>query len=248
MTTLQQIKNASSDPRLQAFIGKKAIISLHQFYNGDPVKRDQDYGEMVGFEDGMVVCQTEEGRKRLPIQYEALVPAPRGKYTLKSTGEEIINPDFLISWRLDLADDLDESDWKANTAPHFASIVGKEWDFDYAYDEEYIREMIKLRGEDFIGKKIIIGVKKQVSLEDGTNKLEEQSQIYGEVMRVSFSEGVVIKLKDGSEFKLPPDVTMLQAARPAEYTLQSTQEVITNPDLITMWILTTAGEDSENPE
>jgi hypothetical protein len=194
-----------------------------------------------------VVCQTEEGRKRLPIQYEALVLAPRGKYTFKSSGEEIINPDFLISWRLDLADDLDESEWKANTAPHFASIVGKEWDFDYAYDEEYIREMIKERGEDFIGKKIIITVNKQVSLEDGTSKLEEQPLVYGEVMCVSFSEGVVIKLKDGSEVKLPPDISMLQTAPPGEYTLQSTQEVIINPDLMTTWISTT-GEDPEDPE
>lgn len=60
MSTLQQLKDASNDPRLQAFLGKKAIVGLYQFYNGDPIERSQSFGEIMGFEDGMMIHQTKE--------------------------------------------------------------------------------------------------------------------------------------------------------------------------------------------
>jgi len=238
MTTLQQLKDGINDPRLLAFIGKKAIVGLYQFYEGEPIKRSQDFGEIIGFEDGLMILQTRENRKAFPVQYKAFVPAPRGKYVLKATEEEIVNPDFLVSWRLDLADNLEDSQWEASTAPHFASIVGKEWDFEYSYDKEYLRELINSRGEDFIGKMIMVGLREYESLDDEARTLVKQSQIYGEVIRVSLSEGIIIKLKDGSEYKLPPDISMLQSAPSGEYTLQSTGEVIIDPDLMTMWTST----------
>ncbi len=239
MTTLTEFKNESNDPRLQTFIGKKVIVGLFQFYNGEPDVRSQDFGEIIGFEDGMMVLQTKGRKIYFPIQYEALVLAPRGRYTLDATGEEIVNPDFLVSWRLDLVDEIEESQWRSNMAPHFASIVGQEWKFEYSYDKEYIEELIVSRGESFIGKTVLVGLREYKLQDDGVRKLVEQSQIYGKVVRVSLSEGVVIKLKDGSEHKLPPDISMLQSPPPGEYTLQSTGEVITNPDLMTMWTLNT---------
>jgi hypothetical protein len=239
MATLQQLKDGINDPRLLAFIGKKAIVGLYQYWEGEPVERSQDFGEITGFENGLMILQTPENRKAFPFQYKALVPAPRGKYVLKATGEEIINPDFLVSWRLDLADNLEESQWEANTAPHFASIVGKEWDFEYSYDREYLRELINSRGKDLIGKTVIVGLRKYESLYDGAKTLMEQFQMCGEVLRMDLSEGIVIRLKEGSEYKLPPDISMLQSAPPGEYTLRSTGEVVTDPDLLTMWTATT---------
>ena len=68
-------------------------------------------------------------------------------------------------------------------------------------------------------------------------KLVKQSQIFGEIYCVNPSEGVVVKVKEGSEHKLPPDLSLLQSPPPDEYTLQSTGEIIVNPDLMTMWTL-----------
>ncbi|MGD2040606.1 MAG: hypothetical protein PVH11_07250 [Anaerolineae bacterium] len=238
MPTLQQIKDQLDVSRLTAFIGKKAIVGLYQFYEGEPYRRSQDFGEIAGFEDGLMMLQTLVEKGRFPIQYKALVPAPRGTYVLEATKEKVVNPDFLVSWRLDLTDNLEDSQWEANTAPHFDSIVGKEWDFEYSYDQEYLKELMDSRGEDLVGKTILAGVREYELLDDGTRTLVKQSQMYGESIRVSLAEGIVIKLKDGSEHKLPPDISMVQYAPPGEYTLHSTGEVIVNPDLMTSWSLT----------
>ena len=238
MATLQQLKNDINDPRLKAFIGKNAIVGLYQFYEGEPVKRNQDFGVINGFDDGMMELQSGEKMFFFPIRYDALVSAPRGRYILDATGEEVIDLDFLVSWRLDLEDDLEESQWTANTAPHFASIVGKEWDFEYSYDRKYIEELVDSRGNELVGKTIMVGIRKFESGNSEAIKLIEQYQKVGEVTRVNLSEGVVIKLNDDSEMRLPPDISMIQSAPLGEYTLQSSGEVICNPDLMTMYTTT----------
>lgn len=238
MATLKQLRDGINDARLTGFIGGTAIVGLYQFYKGEPIERSQDFGELTGFKDGVMVLQTQYDRKFFPIQYEALVPAPRGKYRLKTTDGVIVNPDYLVSWRLDLDDNLEDSQWEANTAPHFESIVGKEWDFTYSYDKEYLRRLIISRGKDFISKTIIVALDEYSSKKDGSKKFITKSQIYGEVIRISFSEGVVIKLKDDSEYKLPPDISMVQFAPPGEYELSSTGEIIVNPDLVTRYTKT----------
>ena len=235
MSTLQQLKSVGNDSRLHEFIGKKALISLSQFYNGDPVTRNQDFGEIIGFEDGMLLLEKPEGRKIYPVIYEAVILAPRGIYILDSTGEKIHNPDFLVSWRLDLGDNLEESQWISNSAPHFASIVGKEWSFVYSYDEAYQRKLIETRAGDFIGKKIIIGISEHKTLEVGQDELKSQTQLYGEIVRINFSEGIIVKCKDGVEISLPPDISLLQTPPAGEYILESNEELITNPELMTIW-------------
>lgn len=237
MATLEQLKNASNDPRLQACIGKQAIVGLYQFYRDEPVRRDQDFGEIIGIEDGFMALLVQGAKTYCPIQYDALMIAPQGQYTLQATGQVVTNPDFLVSWRLDLADELEQSQWTINSAPHFASIVGKEWDFEYTYDPAYLKQLIESRGRDFIGKTIIIGLSEYETSDSRERKLVKQSQLYGEIIRVNPSDGVIVKLKDGSEYRLPPDISMLQAAPPDTYTLQSTGEMIDNPDLMTLWTL-----------
>ncbi len=238
MATLQQLRDSADDPRLQTFIGKQVLVGLWQFYEGELVEQSQDLGYVAAITDGYLVLQTPAGKRYFPVQYEALRPAPRGKYVLKTTGEEVVNPDFLLSWRLNLADKLEESDWRANLAPHFASIVGEEWDYEGVIDWAYLKTLIAARAEEFIGKTVIIGLRKYQEQEDGSRQRTEQLQLYGQIIRVNLSEGVVIGLKDGSEYKLPPDISMFQPAPPGEYTFTSTGEVIVNPDLMTMWTAT----------
>jgi hypothetical protein len=235
MFTMQQLKEACNDSCFQEFIGKKALICLSQFYNGEPVTRSQDFGEIVGFEDGMLILEKLEGRKFYPATYEAVILAPRGTYILDSTGEEIHNPDFLISWRLNLADNLQESQWISNSAPHFSSIVGKEWNFVYEFDEPFQRKLIETRAGDFIGKKIVVGISEHNNLNSEMDELNRKRQFYGEIIRINFSEGIIVKCKDGAEFSLPPDISLLQKPPAGEYTLESTKEVIANPELMTIW-------------
>jgi hypothetical protein len=238
MPKLTELKEASNDPRLQKLVGKNCIVGIHQFYKDDLVRHSQDFGQFACIEDGMMILQTESGKSRFPIQYEAFIPAPRGQYVLKSNGSTISNPDFLVSWRLDLDDNLELSQWTINTAPLFASIVGEEFDFEYVYDKRFIKEIIKSRSGDYIDKTVIAGITEFVTDENGTRKIAKKYQIFGDIVRVSISEGIVLKLKNqkiGEEFILPPDLTMLQPAPPGNYKFRSSKENIINPDYMTIW-------------
>ncbi|HEV2489437.1 MAG TPA: hypothetical protein VGT03_06495 [Candidatus Acidoferrales bacterium] len=57
-------------------------------------------------------------------------------------------------------------------------------------------------------------------------------------MRASKEKGITIKLNDGSEFTLPPDLRVLEPAPPGEYRLRSTGEVIVDPDYLCSYTVT----------
>src|SRR4051794_6079149 len=81
-----------------------------------------------------------------------------------------------------------------------------------------------------VGKTIIVGI---TYLEhDGS--LVEQVQKHGVIERID-SKGIAIRFPDGELFSLPPDVGSLQVAPPGEYRFRATDEVVTNPDLMTTW-------------
>jgi len=234
MTKLRQFSEAGSDIPSGSFIGKKIIACISQFYEGEPHVRSQNFGEIIGIKNGRIEYLSKEKNSFIPIIQSAFVFAPRGNYVLRETGESIVNPDYIVSWRLDLEDNLEESEWTANTAPHFNSIVGEEWDFNYSYDEEYLKSLMDTFAANYIDKTILVGLRDYSHDKNGNEKLFKQSQLHGFVIRASFSEGVVVRLRDNSEFFLPPDLSLLQRASPGDYTLESTGEVIINPDLITM--------------
>jgi hypothetical protein len=83
----------------------------------------------------------------------------------------------------------------------------------------------------FIGKRIIVGV----THEDHMHRLVGREQYHGRIVRASTSEGIVIQTPSGEERRLPPDLRAMFGARPGEYTLHSSGEVVVNPDLQTSW-------------
>lgn len=86
-----------------------------------------------------------------------------------------------------------------------------------------------------LNKTLLIGLTYLADKEE----LIEQKQYYGTIVRINEQEGIVIKLAtSGQEFKLPPDFRSIQEAKPGEYKLRSTGEVILNPDYLTTWTIT----------
>lgn len=91
-----------------------------------------------------------------------------------------------------------------------------------------------------IDKVLLIGI----TLLDENEELIEQTQVYGPIIRVN-SEGIVI-LRNGTEteFTIPPDFDHVSEARPGEYRLRSTGEVVTDPDYISSWTVRGANRES----
>lgn len=93
------------------------------------------------------------------------------------------------------------------------------------YDETFAQSLI--------GKYVIVGYKHQK--DDGT--IAKYEQKHGVIIRTNEREGVVVQPpKSMVTFSLPPDFTNWERAKPGEYELKSTGEVITNPDYLTFWV------------
>lgn len=84
----------------------------------------------------------------------------------------------------------------------------------------------------FIGRYVLAGLTYVSASGEETLK-----QVHGRVLRINPREGVVISLANGDEFSLPPDLSGYSAADPGEYTLSTTGEVVTDPDLLCTWVV-----------
>jgi hypothetical protein len=62
-------------------------------------------------------------------------------------------------------------------------------------------------------------------------------QWFGTITEISNAKGIVIALRNDPTYcALPPDLSALRPAKPGEYRLRATGEVISDPDFITTWI------------
>ena len=84
-----------------------------------------------------------------------------------------------------------------------------------------------------LNKKILVGVTYYTQDE----VLIEQKQFWGTVIS-SDEKGIVIKLPNGDITSLPPDLRSTTFARPGEYRLRSTSEIVVDPDFLSVWNVT----------
>jgi hypothetical protein len=84
----------------------------------------------------------------------------------------------------------------------------------------------------FLGKRVLAGITYRSATGEETDK-----QVHGTITRINLREGVVISLKDGSEFSLPPDLSWYKVAKPGIYTLRATGEEVVDPDLVCTWVV-----------
>jgi hypothetical protein len=82
-----------------------------------------------------------------------------------------------------------------------------------------------------IGKYVVVGV----TYTGERDEFIDQKQFHGRVVRANAGEGVVIVQASGEEMKLPPFLRAFEPAKPGEYRLRSTGEVITDPDYTCTW-------------
>lgn len=88
------------------------------------------------------------------------------------------------------------------------------------------------KASEFIGKRVLVGI----TYLDAAEKVIEQKQFHGFVVRANRKEGVVLSLaSNGKELKLPPSTRVLELAAPGEYRLRSTGEIVVDPDYTCTW-------------
>jgi hypothetical protein len=93
------------------------------------------------------------------------------------------------------------------------------------------------RAAALVGKYVLIGL----TTYDADGRMLEHRQIHGTIVAIDAAQGIDVQLKGrgyGETFRLPPDLRPLKRARPGEYRLRSTGEVLTDPDLVCSWSVT----------
>ena len=87
----------------------------------------------------------------------------------------------------------------------------------------------------YVGKYIVIGI----TNEDAFGNVVNKQQMHGVIERVT-PGAIEISLRgrqQGTTYKLPPDLRSLFPARPGEYRLRETGEVVVDPDYTTNWTM-----------
>lgn len=86
----------------KSLIGKYVIVGYtHKKEDGTIVKYEQEHGVIirVNEREGVVINPPKEKYTfTLPPDFRSFEAAKPGKYTLKSTGEIITNPDYIVFW------------------------------------------------------------------------------------------------------------------------------------------------------
>ncbi|HUO07316.1 MAG TPA: hypothetical protein VM008_03220 [Phycisphaerae bacterium] len=90
--------------------------------------------------------------------------------------------------------------------------------------------MATMAHDDYIGKHLLVGL----TYLDHDGAITRQLQLHGTITQIC-DEGIFIEQPDGEEFSLPPDPDSLRPAKPGEYRLRSTGEVVVNPDYLSNW-------------
>ena len=88
---------------VERVVGKRLLIGLTYLeQNGDFVEQKQLHGlvEEISMEAGIVVRLNDGAVCRLPPDLRGLAEALPGTYRLRSTGEEVEDPDYLYTWTI----------------------------------------------------------------------------------------------------------------------------------------------------
>lgn len=83
---------------------------------------------------------------------------------------------------------------------------------------------------DLIGRTLLVGV----TFYTYDNEFMEQKQFYGEVTEAN-ERFISIRMQSGEMLTLPPDLRSTKVAKPGEYRLRSTGEIVINPDYLATW-------------
>lgn len=90
----------------ESLLGKTVLVGLtYTGHDGAFISQEQFFGKIVTYRSGEGIELRLAGKRdgesfRLPPDLTQLHPAAPGEYTLRDTGEVIIDPDFTTTWIL----------------------------------------------------------------------------------------------------------------------------------------------------
>jgi hypothetical protein len=99
-----------------------------------------------------------------------------------------------------------------------------------------------MKDNDYIGKYVLAGITEV----DRDGNVIRKSERHGRIVSIGPEGIVIVHPTTGVAFTLPPSVEHLQEARQGEYHLKSCDEVVNDPDYVTVWTIHPRGSDAES--
>jgi len=215
-------------------IGKTIVFGINRLDEQDQLlEQTQYFGKITATDDQWLDVELDSGEtERIP--FANIIEAPRGAYTSRSGKVKATNPDLIASWATKPAPERPGAVmYKPNSAPLMDPEYPREWELDYVNDPEYVKDLIDKKGRQYIGKTVLIGLTYLQRTEQGA-KVMEQKQIHGQISQVT-PQRIEVTLSTNQKYSLPPDLTMLQPARPGVYRLKASGDALKGINFITQW-------------
>lgn len=239
MTTLN---NPPDQPDNQfPWLGKTILVGLTWLdWQNHVTEQKQLFGTITRIIPDKHLMEVDLGNDDywgLPYYPHTIQDARRGKYQCSSNSQEVSNPEFVMSWLVHLKENGEEDSWEPNLLLYSEPVQPREWEFTPEHrDIEIVRKDAIERGPQYIGKHLLVGIYYYETGSDGAvERLLRQEQRHGEIVRANPADGIVIRQDNGEEFKMPPDLNVLERAPKMEFKLHSTGEAVVNPDYIMTW-------------
>jgi len=100
--TTEHWESYFDDEEAKGIIGKHLLVGVtHRNHQDEITGIEQFHGEIIraSREEGIIIRLSGNSEKRwVPPDLSRLEPAPPGRYTLKGTGEVVVDPDFISTW------------------------------------------------------------------------------------------------------------------------------------------------------
>lgn len=85
--------------RYNQYIGKTVLVGISTFSKDETlINRYQYFGKIISIDDVMSIEKPNGEITTLPPDIKSLKKAQPGVYTLKSSGEQVENPDYTSMW------------------------------------------------------------------------------------------------------------------------------------------------------
>jgi hypothetical protein len=110
------------------------------------------------------------------------------------------------------------------------------------FDERGRPEFNEDRARFAIGKSVLVGITKMTP----EGHASEHHQLFGTLSAIDAVKGLTFALSNGKTYTLPPDIRSLEEARPGEYRLRSSGEVVVDPDYTFTWVSESGEAPLEN--
>jgi len=92
----------NSPVTFEELIGKILLVGITYYTHENKfIEQKQFYGTVIESNESIIrIKQKDETIFSLPPDLRSTKRAPAGEYKLRSTGEVVVNPDFLATWDL----------------------------------------------------------------------------------------------------------------------------------------------------